>query len=121
MGDQGLGMLPHQSQVEAAQQIITSVTSTATKYCSYRRIEKGGMQIFKPGLRGSGEVVVSLAQRMPPHPGKKSESGERFDPFGQPVWLGMLAGEITDTFAPRRTAGILSLGASSFTMPLRSR
>ena len=32
MGKERLGMLPHQPEVEAAKQIIASVTSTATKY-----------------------------------------------------------------------------------------
>ena len=82
-------MLPHQPQVKAPEQIITSVTSTATKYRSHGRIEEGGMQIFKPGLRGSGKVVMSLAQRMSPHPGQKTKSGERFDSLSQPVRLGI--------------------------------
>ena len=72
MGDQRLGIFPHQPQVEAPEQIIASVTSTATKYRSHGRIEEGGMQIFKPGLRGSGKVVMSLAQRMAPYPGQKA-------------------------------------------------
>jgi hypothetical protein len=74
MGKQRLGMLAHQPQVEAAKEIIATVTSTATKYRSGSRIEESGVEILEPGLGGTGEVVVRLAQRVMPHPGKESET-----------------------------------------------
>src|ERR1700733_5918849 len=92
MGDQRLGIFPHPPQVEAPEQIIASVTSTATKYRSHGRIEERGMQIFKPGLRGSGKIVMSLAQRMAPYPGKKAKRGQRFDSLSQPVRLWIAGG-----------------------------
>ncbi len=82
-------MLPHQPQVEAAEQIIATVTSTATKYRCGGRIEEGGMQIFEPGLCRAGKVMMRLAKRVPSYPGQKAETAQRFDSLRQPLRLGV--------------------------------
>ncbi len=69
MGDEWLGMLPHQPQVETPQQVIGTVTSTATKDRAHGRIEEGGMQILEPGLRAAGKVMIGLGKRLPAHGG----------------------------------------------------
>ena len=32
------------------------------------------MQILEPGLRGTGKVMMCLAERVPPHPGQEAEA-----------------------------------------------
>jgi hypothetical protein len=61
MGEERLGMLADQPKIEPGEQVIATVTSTATKYRADGGIEEGGMQIFEPGLCGTGKVVVRLA------------------------------------------------------------
>ena len=47
------------------------------------------MQVFEPGLRGAGKIMMRLAERVPPHPGQKAETAQRFDSLRQPLRLGV--------------------------------
>src|ERR1035441_8990341 len=84
IGEEGLGMLADQLQIEAVEQVVGAIAAAQAGHHARLFIGEGAMQVFEALRLGSGKVERSLLEGVVSKPGHKAQRAQTFQaPFGE--------------------------------------